>query len=55
MVGDIGQPSHCIDTCFYVCVFVSIHTIGYVRYYTVVAYDICVIITLYQYAYSTIL
>ena len=42
MVGDIGQPSHYINTCFYVDVFVSIHTIGYVRYYTVVAYDICV-------------
>ena len=33
----------------------SIRTIGYVRCYTVVAYALCVIITLDQYAYGTIL
>ena len=33
----------------------SILTMGYVSYYTIVAYAICVIIPLYQYAYGTIL
>ena len=33
----------------------SILTIVYVSYYTIVAYAICVIIPLYQYAYGTIL
>ena len=67
MVGDIGQPSHCIDTCFmfvYLSVYIpwdmlditllllmiyvlsllyiSMLMVRYYRYYTVVAYDICV-------------
>ena len=55
MVGEIGQPSHLSYYMFYVYILASIRTIGYVRCYTVVAYALCVIITLDQYAYGTIL
>ena len=55
MVGDIGQTSHLHYYMFYVYIPASMHTIGYVRCYMIVAYALCVIITLYQYAYGTIL
>ena len=57
MVGDIGQTSHLhfYMFSFYVHIPASILTIGYVRYYTIVAYALCVIVTLCQYAYGTIL
>ena len=54
MVGDIGQPTHLHYDMFYF--YTSGHfLLVYARYYTIVAYALCVVIPLYQYAYGTIL
>ena len=55
MVGDIGQNSHLHCYMFYFYILTSILTIVWVRCYTIVAYALCVIITMYMYDYGTIL